>query len=1087
MLLSRGGPAAGREIIFGSRTLMASPFQFFRKHTAVMMVVVIGLSMAAFILLDPLMQLAQNPGQIQQLSVFLLPLLGGILAWTIKAASGRAMEYALWGAVAGAVVAAGWRITPELVSYAVLIGGLGVAAFGFWNIAASHDSTGAARSWSSRRTDLTEVGLRRGKGLMVNAAGTAVVTGCLFGVVAGIVGHSVGRQSAPAIIDGQPISMNQIDRLKQRRQLATSFLASLASAVDQQSGFRAQNHFTIGPRFGQPLSIEQDVVLGELFHREADRLGISVDDKTVKAYIEQFTAGREDKIRYRNQANQINRMLTDPTNPNRFQNTALFRSEFDRLTTLADSISDGNRLGGDLYRRTLRRIGATQAEAFDALREEIRIRTVIDILGPTLALRPEQEAMFGSSTTLPFAPAEAWQQLRRQQVKQTLDVAMLPVEAFLDDTEPGGGAVSQAFNDGTNGVLHKHNLPNRIEEGSPGFWQARRVNVGVFTIDFNEFEARVEDSNPVTRQQVTDYYNTHRETEFRNRNYRELPDDADDKKTDDKKTDDKKTDDKKTDDKKTDDKKADDKKADKPETKEPPLLDLDEVDPPPPPTPQRIEPKYIALETVREQIRRGLLTWRTEKLIRQAIKVTEDGPADSENLMQLIEAVRRPAIGSLDGEDSAQNRIAQCRTIQTRVTGLEARLKQLGEAARIPYRSTGVVSVAEIHQRSESTESEIDAAEFFRGLTVEQQIKSNANPFAFTPGQSVISEILSRETSAVYSLQMLIPGESTLYSLTEPPTNVTRNSGWSMQPDAKYFLWVVLEEIPGHTPTLLDFEWTGDETLEEVEQEVGYEVLVAPPGADDSLTVSEWFEILSPDGKPVRSRHLEVKQVTRDGKTTYTAIEYVGDTKLEDVVKESIRMRLAAARAKAFANETLKKLIEDAGKDTPLAEVLVDLTNSGQKLDPQQDIPGVELELKYQSIQTAVTAPFSWQAGSPPTAASTGIPEPVQMGLSPIPELPVPSGGQGAGTEFMQTFCETLAVGEVGVALSYDHTAVYIGRVTSRDTLEPKEFDAGIDSLLSNRSFQSQRGRATGNFLRAWLAEFQKRHGWNGEVLGVRP
>ena len=70
---------------------MASPFQFFRKHTAVLMVVLIGLSMASFIILDPLMQLAQNPGQLKQLSVLLLPLLGAILAWTIKAASGRAI------------------------------------------------------------------------------------------------------------------------------------------------------------------------------------------------------------------------------------------------------------------------------------------------------------------------------------------------------------------------------------------------------------------------------------------------------------------------------------------------------------------------------------------------------------------------------------------------------------------------------------------------------------------------------------------------------------------------------------------------------------------------------------------------------------------------------------------------------------------------------------------------------------------------------------------------------------------------------------------------------------------------------------
>jgi len=311
-----------------------------------------------------------------------------------------------------------------------------------------------------------------------------------------------------------------------------------------------------------------------------------------------------------------------------------------------------------------------------------------------------------------------------------------------------------------------------------------------------------------------------------------------------------------------------------------------------------------------------------------------------------------------------------------------------------------------------------------------------------------------------------------------------------MKPDAKYFLWVVLEEIARHSPTIKGFEWTGEETLDEIEQEVGYEVLAAPPGADDSLSVTEWFEILSTGGKPVRSRHLEVTRTTSDGETKYTAAEYVGDQTLGYVVRESIRMRLAADRAKAYASKTLKKLIEDADKDTPLADVLADLTNSGGTLDSQQQgTPGAELKLKDQPIQTAVTAPFSWQAVSPPTAASTGIPDPVQQGISPIPELPVPRGGQGAGPEFMQTFCETLAEGEVGVAFSYDHTAVYVGRVTSRDTVEPKQFDSGIDALLSNRSFQRHRRIETNKFLQAWLSEFQIRRGyrWDGVVQGVSP
>ena len=284
---------------------MASPFQFFRKHTAILMVVLIGLSMASFIVLEPLMQLAQNPGQLTQLSLFLLPLLGAILAWTIKAGSGRSAEYALWGAVGGIVVAAGWRISSVETSYAVLIGGLGVVAFGFWNIAASLDSTGADRSLETRLGDQTAIAWWPGKSFPMPGAVSAVITGLLIGGIFGIFGRAIGSPASPATIDGQPISFVQLQGLQQRRQLAERFLVSLVSAVDPQSAQQMQGHFTIGRRFGQPLSFEQDVVMGELFRREADRMGIEIDDNAVKAYIERFTAGRMAKIPVMNQALQM--------------------------------------------------------------------------------------------------------------------------------------------------------------------------------------------------------------------------------------------------------------------------------------------------------------------------------------------------------------------------------------------------------------------------------------------------------------------------------------------------------------------------------------------------------------------------------------------------------------------------------------------------------------------------------------------------------------------------------------------------------------------------------------------------------------
>ena len=475
------------------------------------------------------------------------------------------------------------------------------------------------------------------------------------------------------------------------------------------------------------------------------------------------------------------------------------------------------------------------------------------------------------------------------------------------------------------------------------------------------------------------------------------------------------------------------------------------------------------------------------------MQVIDNGPgsnpqkAGSGSLLQLIEAVRRPTLGSQN--DTSNSRIDLGRNSQARIDSLVAKLETLGQTAKTPFRSTGLVSAAEIHQAAETASSDADAidrAEFFRGLTVEQQIRASANPFAVNPGQSVTSEIFSKETAAIYSLETLLPAQPAESHFDTPPTNITQGADQAMKPDAKYFLWVVLEEIAGHTPTLDGFEWSGSETLEEIEEAEGYEVLVAPPGTNDSLTVAEWFEIHSRDGQPARHRHLKITRITKDNRDSYTAVELVGELTIQEVVANSVRMKAAANKATAYAEDTLKKLIQDARPDTLLADVVANLTNSGQTADPKQAASGTNLALADQPIQTAVTAPFSWTTGATPTAASTGIPDPTQQGISEIPELPVPHGGQGAGQKFMETFCETIGPGEIGVALSYDHKAVYIGRLVSRDSVEPSRFGTEIDTLLSNSSLRMHRRIETNRFLHAWLADFRLQHGWDGIVLGFR-
>ncbi|HCK53139.1 MAG TPA: hypothetical protein DIC23_07980, partial [Planctomycetaceae bacterium] len=537
------------------------------------------------------------------------------------------------------------------------------------------------------------------------------------------------------------------------------------------------------------------------------------------------------------------------------------------------------------------------------------------------------------------------------------------------------------------------------------------------------------------------------------------------------------------------DKKAD-KKADKPEAEETPPLDLDDTDPPPPPaTPTReIERKYLSLESQREKIRRGLLNWRTESLIRKSLKVLDDESGEF-NLSKVIDSVRR-ADATGNSESQNDDTVQKARTHQLKVKTLSDDLENIAEAAKISFRTTGLVTLADIHRRSESTTAgpDVDSAEFYSGLTLRQQIKSGFNPATFQrfPEQSVVGEIFSRETATIYTRNALIPSESREYNLEDEPSNVVRLADQSaMKPDGKYFLWVVLEEVPAHIPRLEPMEWDGSETIDEINQEHDYDVLVAPPGTVNSLTVKEWFAILSQDNKPVRNRHLEVTRTEKNGEEVYTAIEFVGEQTLKSVVEDAIRMKNAARRAKDHAEKEIKPLIEKSKPETPLAETLAGLTNSGEKADPKQVKSGDELELKFQFIQTAVTADFSWQAASLPTAAPTGILSPTRQGISEITDLPVPASGQGAGQEFMKEFCETLATGEVGIAFNHDHTAVYVGRVVSRTEIAPSEFNAQVDQLFRSEPFRLQRLNETRSLLAAWLAAFQERHKWNGTVLSV--
>ena len=75
---------------------MKSPFAVFRKHQKVLMVVVIGLAMFAFIFMD---QMSRSGGQAMVLMMG--PMLGAIVFWIIGTQKGKATSYAMTGALLG--------------------------------------------------------------------------------------------------------------------------------------------------------------------------------------------------------------------------------------------------------------------------------------------------------------------------------------------------------------------------------------------------------------------------------------------------------------------------------------------------------------------------------------------------------------------------------------------------------------------------------------------------------------------------------------------------------------------------------------------------------------------------------------------------------------------------------------------------------------------------------------------------------------------------------------------------------------------------------------------------------------------------
>lgn len=153
------------------------------------------------------------------------------------------------------------------------------------------------------------------------------------------------------------------------------------------------------------------------------------------------------------------------------------------------------KLSGEQYNDILKRMRMSSRQLYDILREEILAKRTF------LVMRPAN----------PPSPEVLWKFYRQLHVRQKVEVAAVPVKAFLEKVAaPSDAELTDFFN------KHRDDFP-MLEEGElkPGFRQPHRARLHYLKSSYEETEKKVLASNPVTPQEVEDYYEKNKDTLYK--------------------------------------------------------------------------------------------------------------------------------------------------------------------------------------------------------------------------------------------------------------------------------------------------------------------------------------------------------------------------------------------------------------------------------------------------------------------------------------------------------------------------------------------------------------------------------------------
>ena len=240
-----------------------------------------------------------------------------------------------------------------------------------------------------------------------------------FAVVGGIIGFCAGWIIPNAMAGASSktistklgeISKDDVDRMVQNRMVANQFV--------QMIGGR-------GYQFGFGYNIDRDVMLGEILRKEADEMGIVVNDAAVNRFIRQASQ---------------------------------------------------NKMTGKQFKEIRQQFGQrgkplTEEELYDMLRDEIKARLAIQMVVP---FRGQDKP----------TPDQYWDFYKRLNVSQEIVAAGLPVASFVGQVQDPEDSELQALFNKYNNVF-----PNEAEVGAPGFRQPKKMSLATLEADYATIEA----------------------------------------------------------------------------------------------------------------------------------------------------------------------------------------------------------------------------------------------------------------------------------------------------------------------------------------------------------------------------------------------------------------------------------------------------------------------------------------------------------------------------------------------------------------------------------------------------------------------